>query len=366
MADEQNATPIIEIAQALKAVRGVLPTSEFERVRDILVQGRHVDAGRALAGLNEEDEFAVLCRLMCTTTHLVPLGQRLLLRGDYIVPDFLARFQPGCSFRGWTQADNDGFSCLIEVKSTKKNHFHVGGLLLQRLRRFADTFGLPLLFAVRFVRFRESALWVIVEDQDRSKRSLKIKLNDLISGARRALWDEYLYMIAPGTYFQASYTREATGSNVVRPGYGEQFAFQVATTDGRLTFHGADSVLFSAFFEAFNPKEVEKRVSGDITDVIYVPTLAFCSIADLIYRMNRLPQDEKGCSTYDAAKLLMLFQSEDEPAVVTRSHIEAIGGHLLSKKVLFVLGFGDEESHVALWRRYGGKSHSEQAANASQ
>jgi hypothetical protein len=74
MADEQNATPIIEVAQALRAVRGVPPTSEFERVRDILIQGRHVDAGRALAGLNEEDEFAVLCRLMGTTTHLVPLG----------------------------------------------------------------------------------------------------------------------------------------------------------------------------------------------------------------------------------------------------------------------------------------------------
>lgn len=347
--------PIVEVAKALRAVKAILSASDFERVRDIVLESHRVDAGRALAGLHEEDEFAVLCRLMGSTTHLVPLGQRPLLRGEYIVPDFLARFQPGCSFRGWTQEDSAGFNCVVEVKSTKKNHFDIGGAPLQRLRRFADTFGLPLLFAVRFVRFGNSALWVVVEDQDRSKNSLKVTVNDLIKGARAVLWDDYFYMITPGTHFQASYTRHVTHSNVVRPDYGEQFEFHVVTAGERIVFQGVDAALFSLFFEAFELQEAGKQVRGDITYVIYMPKVAFCSIADLIYKMNRLPVDETGHSAYDPAKLLMDFQNESEPALVTRRLVETIGGHLLSKKILFVIGLGDEESHVALWRRYGGK-----------
>lgn len=350
---EEKATSKIEIAKALRAVKTVVPTADYERVRAIIAPEQR-DAERVMAGLSEEDEFALLCTLMGTATHLVPLEQRPFIRGNCIVPDFLARFQPGCFFRGWGQKDNSGFNCLVEVKSTEKKEFRIKGSLLQRRRNFAETFGLPLLFAVRFVRFRDNALWVVAEDADRSKTSLKVTIDDLTKGVRRVIWDEYFYMLPPDTYFQASYTHEVTGSNVQHPEYGEQFEFQVVASLDRLLFRGTDAFMFSMFFEAFGLDERQKQVNHGITHVIYAPQVPCCSIADLIYKLNRLPRDQTGLSTYDAAKILALFPNEKQPAIVTREKVETLGRYLLSKKVLYLVGFGEEESHIATWRRYGG------------
>lgn len=164
-----------------------------------------------------------------------------------------------------------------------------------------------------------------------------------------------LTRFCPGcTSAQASYTLQGTGSDVVHSSYGEQFSFQVITKTERVTFSGNDCVLVGAFFEAFGLREIKKEVHGEITHVLYSHQLISCFIADLIYRMNRLPQDEAGLPTYDPAKLLMKYQDRKQPSVVTRTIVDAIAGELLSKKVLYVVGVGDEESLVRLWRRYGG------------
>jgi hypothetical protein len=309
-----------------------------------------------MAGLTEEDEFALMCRLMDTTTHLAPLGQTPVFEGDYIVPDFLARFQPGCRLRGLDRQRNAGFGCLIEVKSTTKNHFHIGGRALKGRRAFADTFGLPLLFAVRFVRFQESALWVIVEDSDRTKNNFKATLADLMEGARPVLWDEFAYMVIPGTYCRVVYSSQSIDSNVVHPTYGGQVMFEVVSGTNEASFSGTDAFLASAFFEGFSMKEVRKKRQGEITEVLYQPRYMSCFVADLIYKMNRLPRDEAGVTTYDPSKLLVAFQGKKQPPIVTRALVETIGRSLMSKKVVYILGIGEQDALVDKWRRYGGKS----------
>src|SRR5262249_44858654 len=148
-----------------------------------------------------------------------------------------------------------------------------------------------------------------------------VTVDGLTKGVRRVIWDDYLYTIFPGTYFQASYTRTVTGSNVQHPDYGEQFAFQVVTHQGRLTFQGMDAFLFSMFFEAFGLEERQKQEKHDITHVIYTPQVLSCSIADLIYKSNNLPVNETGQSTYDAAKLLVRFQDKKPPSIVARNTV---------------------------------------------
>jgi hypothetical protein len=354
--DNASSIPKIEIAKALKAVKAILPGDQFEKVKEIIAPPLQLDTTREMAGLTEEDEFALMCRLMGTTTHLTPLGQTPVFEGDYIVPDFLARFQPGCLLRGWNRQQNAGFRCFIEVKSTTQNHFQTGGRALKGRRAFADIFGLPLLFAIRFVRFQDSALWVIVEDSDRTKNNFKATLADLIEGARPVLWDEFAYMVIPGTYCRVVYSSQSIGSNVVHPTYGEQVTFEVVSGTDGASFSGTDAFLASAFFEGFSLKQVHNETHGGMTEVFYEPLYMSCFVADLVYRMNRLPRDEAGVTTYDPSKLLVAFQGKKQPPVVTRNMVETIGRTLVSKKVLYVLGIGDEEALVDKWHRYGGNS----------
>jgi hypothetical protein len=42
----------------------------------------------------------MMCRLMGTATHLVHLEQRPIISGDFIIPDFMARFAPSDLLRG--------------------------------------------------------------------------------------------------------------------------------------------------------------------------------------------------------------------------------------------------------------------------
>jgi hypothetical protein len=277
MADESKI-PKMEFAKALRAVRALLPASDFERVREVIAPGPHATHDRTMEGLREEDEFALLCILMGTATHLARLDQSPVIPGEYIVPDFLGRFQPGFSLRGWPPTDNSGFKCLIEVKSTRKNRFRIGGSLLRRRRRFAETFGLPLLFAVRFTSFSGSAVWVLKEDTG-LQSTLDVGVNDMIEGARCALWDEYLYMIFPAVYFQASYEKSPRRDRVLHASYGSQLAFQIVNGDDRMVFQDTDAGLLSMFFEPFELKEIDCQIVGQTTHVLYAPQLAMCSIA---------------------------------------------------------------------------------------
>lgn len=358
MTETDISVPKIEIAKVLKAVQAIVPDSDFERVRDIIAPG-NVDMSRESAGLKEEDEFALMCRLMGTATHLVPLGQTPVFAGNYIVPDFLARFQPGCTLRGLDRTANEGFRCLIDVKSTQKNYFKIGGQALRARRAFADTFGLPLFFAVRLTRFEESALWIIVEDADRARNNLKVTVSDVIKGARHVLWDEFAYWVTPGTLCRASYVQKISGENVVHPKYGEQIKFEVSSGKDEASFSGADAYFVSLFFEGFRLQEVANETRGEVTEVIYAPVYPTCFIADLVYRMNRLPRDEAGVRTYNASKLLVKFQGNAEPPLVTRQIVQAVAGQLLGKKVLYLLGIGEEETLDRLWQKYGGRKPKE-------
>ena len=158
----------VEIAKAMKQVRACIPDQYEDFKRLVEPPELRVAAERTVSGLAEEDEFGLMCRLMGTTTHLVKLDQSPLVPGESIAPDLLGRFQPGAALLGQRAASFDGFRCLIEVKSTEaeKCSYKLGGSLLRRRREFADAMGLPLLLAVRFLRFRQHALWVICEDAD--------------------------------------------------------------------------------------------------------------------------------------------------------------------------------------------------------
>ncbi|HVK08551.1 MAG TPA: hypothetical protein VM597_07210 [Gemmataceae bacterium] len=354
----------MELAKALLAVKSVASSEDFRKIREILVpKAVQAAVDEAVHGLTKEDEFAMMCRLMGTATHLVRMDQRPIIDGEFLVPDFLARFQPGCTPHRQKKDSSAGHRCLVEVKSTKKHSFKVGGKKLKLLRAFADQFGLPLLFAVRFLRFEEYALWVIVEDADRTKNHLNITYNHLSEGVRQALWDDYMYMVNPWLCFRAIYDSSSTDESGYRHSqHGLLREFHIVSDaehpitgtgieDNTAVFTGIDAATFALFFQCF---VLEVRDSGQrdsLTSEILQAT-RLCSIADMLYRMNRLPRDTEGRAILDPTRLLA---TDDGGPPITRSFIEGVV-KMVGGATLGIMTFGHPDEHLQKWQRLGGSA----------
>jgi hypothetical protein len=243
----------------------------------------------------------------------------------------------------------------LEIKSTTKENFSMSGAALQRLRSFADAFKLPLLFAVRFLQHRSAAIWVIAEDANRAKPSVKISLSDWIRGLRPVLWNEFAYAIMPRTLFQVTYSRDIRGENVRHPDYGEQIALRIVTNQRSHDIGGPDSVLPSAFFDAYYLTETKVEHEGSFARVTYSPKSQAMSIADIIYRMNRFPTDDDGRLTYHARTAIRELADGCSASLVTRAYVEGLGNRMCKEGVLGIVGYGEPRETYRKWLATGGQ-----------
>lgn len=355
----------VELAKALLAVRSIATEDAYDKVRAILLApGTAATVDSAIRGLSQEDEFALMCRLMGTCTHLVPLEQRPIIDGDFLVPDFLARFQPGCVTHRKRASDSDGFRCLVEVKSTTKFQFKIGGKKLKRLRAFADQFGLPLIIAVRILRYDDYAFWLMVADADRTRNSIKVTVGALTEGVRHVLWNDFMYMVMPWIVLRTIYDSEGgDGSGGSHREYGRMKEFHVVShpdhpisgenvTGNVAWYTGVNALMMSAFFEGFRPEVISVQREGSLTAEVIRPTVP-CSMADMIYCFNRLARDDRGRVVFDPSRILA--GSNDDAGLITRTLIERIASDL-SVSVLGVATLGEPESQFQKWQAYGGRA----------
>jgi len=351
----------VELAKALLAIRSIASDSDFQKIRDILVPGAAQGAvDQAVRGMSEEDEFALMCRLMGTATHLVHQEQRFVIDGDYLVPDFLARFQPGSITLRKSREDSRAIRCFVEVKSTENDVFKIGGQKLRRLRAFADQFGFPLVFAVRFLRFGQYALWVMVEDC-RSGNSLKINYGHMSKGVRHILWDDCFYCVNPWISFREIYdTAGSDESGYKHATWGSLQEFHIVSdsahpitgpgdVEDTAIFTGLDAAMFSIFFECFGLEGSQPEQKGTVTSTVFRPRFP-CSIADMLYLMNRLPRDEHGRAILNASRVLA---GADRAPAITRTFIESIV-KMVGVAALHTLAFGPPDEQLQKWQRFGG------------
>jgi hypothetical protein len=223
------------------------------------------------------------------------------------------------------------------------------------LRDFADNFSLPLLFAVRFLRFKDAAMWVLVEDTDRTKPAVRIDISHWIEGQRSILWDEHSYFMFPNTRFEAIYSPDGADGLLRHSDYGEQVEFHVITSKGRFPQTGTDALLASAFFESYGLKEVASEREGSLVRVAYTPTNAAMSVADMIYAMNRLPRDEEGALIFDAATALRELADGHPLPLVDRQLVEHLGSKYCEIAALGIAEYGEPQARYERWLASGGR-----------
>ncbi|HBS85679.1 MAG TPA: hypothetical protein DEA97_03930 [Bacteroidales bacterium] len=345
----------IELAKALKTIKAVATEEQFEQTKKIFIQpGGEDSIMSAVNGLSEEDEFALLTKLLGTAKHIIGFEQRPLVEGEYIVADYYLTMKPACSTHGKSSDKFSDYKCVIDVKSTEKDLFKIGGNRLQRLRNFADLLGLPLFFGVRFLRFNNSALWAIVRD-DRNATFLHVTYDNVVNGLRHVFWDEYCLTPNPQLVIIAKFSKSSTVSSVSHPDYGTQIELTFTENGGKILFtlQNEEAMMTSALMEAYHLDEIKiEKVDKDITLQYLKPTLVTAFLADLIFKTNRLPVDEFGRTIYDASKLIVRSDTDAHDKLIDRKKVELIARPLIDNHVLFV---GEIKDHLALWKSLGGQ-----------
>ena len=340
----------------MKAIKAVSTEKQFEQAKKIYIQSGGEDSVMsAVNGLSEEDEFALLTKLLGTANHIIGFEQRPLVEGEYIVADYFLNIKPACSTHGKSRDKFPDFKCVVDVKSTKKDIFKIGGNKLQRIRNFADLFGLPLFFAVRFLRFSNSALWAIVQDNDRNATFIHVTIDNIINGFRHVFWDEYCLTPNPGLIIVATFSKSSMVSSVSHPNYGTQIELTFTENENKTLYalHNEEALLTSALMETYNLEEIKVvKVNDDITLQYLKPTLMTAFLADLIFKTNKLPIDEFGRIIYDASKLIVRSDTGAHDNLINRKIVESLTRPLIDSHVLFV---GEIKDHLTLWKSLGGQ-----------
>lgn len=358
--DHGSAPSRIEIAKTLKQVKAVATPEQYSQVATILA-GDSYSSDEAVHGMSQEDEFIILCMSMGTATHLAPLEQRPSIAIGAGAPDILARFQPPCNAGFKTSVGREhhsGYRCVIEVKSTKSDELKFRGAALRKIRSFADSFGLPLVFAVRFTRFFNNAFWAIVEDSDREKTSISVTPNNVTSPLRAVLWDDRAYFLTPGTYITSVYEAAPGKDGVRHPKHGKLAALEINMTNRSYVLESkAELVMNSMFFEALNKKERRVETHGSTIRVEYELRNTFTTIADLLFALNRLARDKDGNILYDPNRALRQLADGQSPLLITRGHVEVLCSQLSAAGALLVSHMTDPKQLYDTWITTGGTPH---------
>lgn len=346
----------IELAKALKGMKAIATEEQFEKTKKIYIQeGGEESVMSAVNGLSEEDEFAMLTKLMGTATHIIGQEQRPIIAGEYIVPDFFLNLKMGNFVNGKSIKDFSEFKCLIEVKSTEKDKFKIGGSRLQRLRNISNLMGFPLLFAIRFLRAKQNALWAIVED-NRTSTSLNVTYQDIIEGVRNVVWNEYILTINPNLIIKCMYSKSSKNNSITHSEFGN---LRSATyTDGHvsLTQNESEASMTCGLLETYNLEEFKvETIDNDITVQYLKPTNLTAFLADLIYKTNNLPVDEFGNIVYDASKLIVRSDTGAHDDLINRQMIEILAKPLVDNNLLFLGSIGDIDKQLKKWKEFGGK-----------
>jgi hypothetical protein len=343
----------MEQAKALRVLKGITTSdSEFEALAKALFPTPDPSRDRALEGLSQEDEFAILCRLMGTCTHIARLDQAPLLeRQDSIVPDYLASFSPGFSSLGLSpKAVGCTYKCFIEVKSDDKKKYKISERDLKRREDFCHHFGQPLVFALRFKQY-QGAAWLLVTSQQFRDFHRTLDMTQMLKGIGHLLLDDYT--IAAPNAFDVVYTWDtnATVGGIRHDKYGVVVQVDLLEKNSRVPVRDLARDFVCLFLEPFLPEILSTSTTGTRTmQLLRIPGNQARSISSLVYFCNRIRSDATtGEAAYDAVRITSSFDSpKPHLTLFTRELIEYVAlEFFLKPRRLFKIALGSPEDELA-------------------
>lgn len=346
----------LQLAKGIKSLKSITESqAQFEAFKmEIIPEERLNRITRIIAGLEQEDEFAILCHLMGTCESLVGIDQTPVIANENEKPpDFLATFSLPCRVQNKSKTlQNLTYKCFIEVKSSRKATYKISKKDFRQRVSFAKRYNLPLVFAVRLLSNDEAALWVVVESEYLESRKLKLDITAFNKGIRHLIFDEYLLMPIPNLHIIHYYDSTNKEPGIKHQSYGTQIKTVLLFRDFQYEVP-ADYSFLSVIFDAFRPEEVQTKTYGHFTAQILRLGLQARSICDILYVANRMAMNEHGDRPFDPSRLTSRFDSQDRgPILFTREMMEYLTSmEINSKPLFFLIGFEDPSQHLARLNR---------------
>lgn len=333
----------IEFSKRLKALRDVVSQDEYEdHLVPLIPSDQRVAVERSMSGLTQEDEFAVMSRLMGTAKFLIPLEQAPILGGKPRVPDFLGIFETTLFDDSVRDTLISTYKCFIEVKSTKQASYRSGGAALERLRDVSLGFAIPLIFAVRFVQYPTHPVWAFVEDQGGDK-PLEVITSDFLSGIKKFLWNDTSYWIEESVSIEMQYSYSFDDRGVSSEKYGHLGRLVLELGSQQWILEDENVGLVAMCLKAFNLESDTSETCFDGT--IYYqrsrPKRRFVTMVDLVCQINNLAVDDKGVSIYNPPLLIAKSDKLQEDDLISRTEIEQILNSLIDIAVIIPMTYDE-------------------------
>ncbi|MFB9159853.1 hypothetical protein [Chromobacterium violaceum] len=337
----------VELAKRLKIMKGItVSDADFDDLKKRFVKNEDVSRiDGIINGLSQEDEFAILCKMMERCSTLTALDQTPVIESDEIAADFLASFYPSASILDVPPCEDVKFNCMVEIKSTKKLKLKISRNDLQNRIAFSKKFNLPLLYAVRFTRVNNNALWVIVDSAEIEK-NCRVELNHFVTGIGSILFDNYSVIINSEFTIVEHYKEGVESDSYISNQYGKLIKTYIIDESGiKFTANKSDSLLLSILLGIFDTYESYIEKTSESTFVYSKFKIGHSVfLTDILYATINMAVNDAGEKAYDPTRYISNMDSQNKKTIVpTRSLFEDLFSRVnMSCKNFFLYGLIDD------------------------
>lgn len=315
----------VELAKRIKEIKGIASAATFEAILKKLVPEEKIQSvERIISGLSQEDEFALLCKMLNCCSSITPLNQTPIVGGDEVTPDFQATFHAGSFLSKMSSSEAPPFNCMIEVKSTEKLKFKSSRLDIDKRRRFAARYNLPLLYAIRFSAIKDHAFWVVMSADDLFDKN-KVDTSAYVDSLGQLLFDNYSIMTNSSYTLVRRYSKSKPGIGEKHEELGELQSLELINSDGKV-FHpnNVDSLVLAMLYNIFaSSTSYTETYNGESVVYSGFELMRLLTLVDAVYYLNNIISDEEGNKYYEPIRAMANLDSQTNPTmIITRSVIE--------------------------------------------
>jgi len=169
-----------------------------------------------LSGLRAEDEFLLILLFLECCNNIVKIDQGIsqLVNPKSIPPDFLCTFNYGLK------------NAFIEVKKTKKDFWKISKTDFQKRNNFAQSYNIPLYFAVRIRSF-----WGLFSSKYLEEQGLKIQNKDYKNNLFDKYTDNFAVIFPCGIETKSIYSKLKEGIGGGKNQYGNLIYWEIKYKD---------------------------------------------------------------------------------------------------------------------------------------
>lgn len=317
----------VELAKRIKELKGVAPAATFDMILKQLVPDDKISTvERIINGLSQEDEFALLCKMLDCCSSITPLNQTPIVGEDEITPDFQVTFHPGSFLSKMSSAGAPAFKCMVEVKSTEKLKFKSSRSDIDKRRRFAARYNLPLLYAIRFTAVKDHAFWVVIPADDLYDKN-RIDTSAYVDSLGQLLFDNYSIIVNSSYTLVRKYSKNKSGIGERHEALGELQSLELVNSQGKAYRPSNDDALVLAMlYNIFaSTKSYTETYNGESVVYSGFELMRFLTLMDAVYYLNNMISDADGNKYYDPVRAMANLDSPTNPTmIITRSVVERV------------------------------------------